>query len=407
MSREHAKVAKQIPASVLRCGPRHMLRHICEKCGSGEPFKTKNGKTVTLPAGTYQITDRELMKVLGTNRRQTIYENRQTMLAACRRAVTVTLEHKQGYRYPTNVYHVDLEKLRELIHVSENGVKPRIGKRYMEAQRKSRHGKPFPTTKTATHTGDASHLSGDAASARTPLAEGGVGGGEAANAAVTSQRSATLRCGGGDAADPPYTENLEIVKGLLDDLTQFGYEADASIETVNRIVVKLEAEQIEPVSLFRYIGKAQWILGKTSGRTDWLADRIESDSDRSLLAQFRKYLAGQQRRSADVPESDEASVEKAYLEGDIDMEDEITPKTLKECSVRCEPFKLYNGANVLPVVEAYQKTVPQLMRYTPNQLWGYHNRKKWAISPNRDELQASCEKEAPVLGSKKFEVEEV
>src|ERR1700683_2243099 len=116
MSREHAKVAKKIPAPVLRCGPRHMLRHICEKCGSGEPFKAKNGKTVTLPAGTYQITDKELMKVLGTNRRQTIYENRQTMLAACRGAVTVTLEHKQGYSYPTNVYHVDLEKLRELIH---------------------------------------------------------------------------------------------------------------------------------------------------------------------------------------------------------------------------------------------------------------------------------------------------
>ena len=90
MSSEHYKVACKIPKSVLRCGPRRLLQHICERCGSGKPFKVKSGKTITIPDGEWQITDRELMKVMGTDRRQTIYENRITMLKAVGDAVTVS-----------------------------------------------------------------------------------------------------------------------------------------------------------------------------------------------------------------------------------------------------------------------------------------------------------------------------
>ncbi len=114
MSSEHYKVACKIPKSVLRCGPRRLLQHICEKCGSGKPFKVKSGKTITIPDGEWQITDRELMKVIGTDRRQTIYENRITMLKAVGDAVTVSYKHKERTEWPLIVYHVDLEKLKKL-----------------------------------------------------------------------------------------------------------------------------------------------------------------------------------------------------------------------------------------------------------------------------------------------------
>jgi hypothetical protein len=58
-----------------------MLQHLCEKCGSGKPFTTKNGKTMTVPAGEYQVTDKELMKVFGTDRRKTIGDWRKAIVA--------------------------------------------------------------------------------------------------------------------------------------------------------------------------------------------------------------------------------------------------------------------------------------------------------------------------------------
>ena len=122
MSSEHYKAACKIPKSVLRCGPRRLLQHICERCGSGKPFKVKSGKTITIPAGEWSITDKELMRVLGTDRRQTVYENRVTMLEACKGAVTVTYEYRTNGSWPSLVYHVDFEKLKELVpgHVAKS-----------------------------------------------------------------------------------------------------------------------------------------------------------------------------------------------------------------------------------------------------------------------------------------------
>ena len=122
MSREHYKIACKIPKSVLRCGPRRLLQHICKRCGAGKPFTTKSGKTITIPAGEWSITDKELMRVLGTDRRQTVYENRVTMLEACKGAVTVTYEYRTNGSWPSLVYHVDLEKLKELAprHVAKS-----------------------------------------------------------------------------------------------------------------------------------------------------------------------------------------------------------------------------------------------------------------------------------------------
>ena len=36
MASEHASVAKKIPGSVIRCGPRRMLQHICLFVGAPE-----------------------------------------------------------------------------------------------------------------------------------------------------------------------------------------------------------------------------------------------------------------------------------------------------------------------------------------------------------------------------------
>jgi len=63
-----------------------------------------------------------LMRVLGTDRRQTVYENRVTMLEACKGAVTVTYEYRTNGSWRSLVYHVDLEKLKELApgHVAKS-----------------------------------------------------------------------------------------------------------------------------------------------------------------------------------------------------------------------------------------------------------------------------------------------
>lgn len=87
----------------------------------------------------------------------------------------------------------------------------------------------------------------------------------------------------------------------LNALSEFGYESEADPDTINRIASRLEAEQLtsELPTLFDYIGKAKWILNRTSGRLDYLADRLESDDKRSLLNQYRKFTAGRKRHEVE------------------------------------------------------------------------------------------------------------
>jgi len=119
-----------------------LLQHICEKCGTGKPFTAKNGKVIIIPAGEYQITDKEIGRVLGTDRRQTVRENRWTLLEACRGAVTCELEYRSGFSWPVNVYRVDLEKLKEVSasHAAKSDAPSK--------QRKAMHGKPGVTTES-------------------------------------------------------------------------------------------------------------------------------------------------------------------------------------------------------------------------------------------------------------------
>lgn len=189
MAREHASVAKKIPGSVIRCGPRRMLQHICERCGSGQPFKTKGGKVITMPEGMYQCTDKEMMKVLGTNRRETVRENRKTMKEACKGAVKVTYEFKQGYRYPTIVYHVFLEMLGDL--TTTKSVYPKSTKSGKSKDTESVGSGTKGYTESAAHTGDAEHLLGHSTSPEA--GEVVVSGGSWLRQQNAAQRSTTLR----------------------------------------------------------------------------------------------------------------------------------------------------------------------------------------------------------------------
>ena len=303
MAKEHHKIAKRIPGTVIRCGPRTMLFHVCKHCGDGKPFK-RGKSTVTLPAGRYQMFDTEMMKVLGTTRRTTIRENRQTMLEACQGAVTLTYEFKQGCRYPVIVYHVDIEKLEAL---ATKSVHPSCTENVHPKRTESVQPETKGCTESGAHTGDV-HLMGRVASPRTgEVATSGVGSADA-----DERRCAALRSDPPAHSSPQTGESyLEVsVRNCLKDLSASGYETNPSPDTVKRITSRLEADgatQAYSVSyLFEYIAKAKWLLNKTQGRLDWLADRIVSEKPRCLLDQFRDYLVRNPQ---------------TYLQGEVDPEE--------------------------------------------------------------------------------------
>jgi hypothetical protein len=300
MSKEHTKVAKKISGSIIRCGPRRMLQYICEKCGSGVPFKTKGGKEITMPLGEYQITDREMMTVLGTNRRKTVQENRRAMLKACKGAVATTYEYKRGCRYPVIVYHVDLDKLAEIAQLKRP---ESVHSKWSETDQSKLKG----WTETATHTGVPSERIVPTSTQSVEI--GGVGGMATPS---TTQRSAARRSG--EATSPDKTEygeqDIKNIQSYLNSLE--GYEGGASpelatrflnalISTGDRMVLFCYEPDDDPdgfcfdwdriTALFRgYLDKAEWLRNKTQGRLDWLVDRIESKGDRSVLAQFETML---------------------------------------------------------------------------------------------------------------------
>jgi hypothetical protein len=285
MAKEHIKVAKTIPGSVIRCGPRRMLHHICQQCGSGQPFKTKGGKIITMPEGVYQCTDKEMMKVLGTNRRETVRENRKTMKEACKGAVKVTYEFKQGFRYPTIVYHVFLEMLADL--TPTKSVYPKSPKRVGSTDTGSVGSKTKGYTESAAHTGDAEHLLGHSTS---PEAGEGVVSGEAGGSATRTRSAAQRDAADVDASTDPYVQTLhEHMEGLK----LHGWTGKVKPEIVSEIASKLqlvgiEVHQINLLFNWMVAPKQAWILAKTKGRFDWLRDRIckPQDLDNSLLQRF-------------------------------------------------------------------------------------------------------------------------
>jgi len=307
VAKEHASVAKKIPGSVIRCGPRRMLQYICEKCGSGEPFKAKNGKGLTVPEGKFQCTDKEMMKVLGVEkRRQTMVDFRKAIKDACNGAVSVTHEFKQGCRYPVIVYHVDLPKLKaltpEIVCASHAET---VGEGYTEIV--------LPHTKTDTHTG----FSSKTGSPSAPKSGAQTGRPKDGRKPPSPQRSAAQRDATVDALVDSADSYLQVMAEYVASLEEHGYEAPADLVDVNRIMVRLEAEGIpdhEARVLFtEWIPKAKWVREATQGRTDWLADRFESEDKRSLLNQFKSFIAGRKRHEAELdskftPEEIEGSV---------------------------------------------------------------------------------------------------
>src|SRR5208282_4447687 len=52
-------------------------------------------------------------------------------------------------------------------------------------------------------------------------------------------------------------------------------------------------EEHEADLFAEWLPKVKWLLEKSGGRPDWLADRLESDSPRSAMRQFRAWAAKQ------------------------------------------------------------------------------------------------------------------
>lgn len=312
MSREYAKIACKIPKSVIRCGPRRMLQHICEKCGTDKPFKTKSGKTITIPAGEYQVTDKELMKVFGTDRRQTIIDWRQTILATCNGAVTVTKKHKNRMRWPVNIYHIDIEKLGKLNN--------EFGDFNNEIVADFNNGNRCPdlnsTTKSAALLG-VLRTGLDSPCKQTALVQPG------AELSDLSDESATTA--------PATLSKLTAEQAHL--------KSQAIHDLIVRVFEYREAVDPEIVSRFMSAQAFHWdndsleVLAKVLKRKDWkqsiqsqddLAFRMESKGDHSLFAQFQRGWASHERAAAFAAErykAEEEPVEKSYLNGKFDLEE--------------------------------------------------------------------------------------
>jgi hypothetical protein len=80
---------------------------------------------------------------------------------------------------------------------------------------------------------------------------------------------------------------------------------------------------------------------------------------------------------------------KRYLEGEIDMdepESEPEPETVNtgetvaEVTSRTQAWTIYNGGEILPVIEAYGLRVPGMA-------WGYRTDEKWIVMKSRDLLE--------------------
>lgn len=323
MAKEHASVAKKISGSVIRCGPRRMLHHICEKCGSGEPFKTKGGKTITMALGVYQCTDKEMGKVLGTTCLQSIRRIRGVMKKATQGAVTVTHEFKQGYRFPTLVYHVDLERLKTLLPTGSEMLRPSRGKMLRDGAE--------GRSKMHAHTGVPSEHVGRSASSQAD--EGVTNGG--GDASTTTQRSAARRS---DSLEDAYRETLQL---HMEGLKQHGWRGVVKPELVSEIASKLELVGIEIHQinlLFNWMAepKQAWILDKTKGRFDWLRDRVckPQDLDNSLIQRFLNDLEAEQPLESSAPTENLRDCEFCH-ESFPPENTGLTHKTMKIACIPC------------------------------------------------------------------------
>ncbi|MGA7796128.1 MAG: hypothetical protein WCA19_24100 [Candidatus Acidiferrales bacterium] len=316
MSKEHAKIAKLIPGSVIRCGPRRMLQYICEKCGSGEAFKAKNGKTLRVPEGKFQCTDKEMMKVLGIeSRRVTMRENRLVIKKKLRGAVTIKHEFKQGCRYPVIVYYVDLEKLKELVPKERTET---VHHNQTESIQDNHTETVRGRTETDTHTGFPSETGVSSVAGKASASEAGDSQEGSKALPEPTQRSAVRRSVSADSTYPEISKALDTLSGL-----EIGYEPGYRKETLVRIHGWLQAENVSCSQLFEYLSKAKWIPGKVKGRLDWIPDRLESDDPRSAGNQFLAWLESKSRPKEGLIGYEKTGgnpfhMEIEYIQGELD-----------------------------------------------------------------------------------------
>jgi len=334
MSKEHAKIAKQIPGSVIRCGPRRMLQYICEKCGSGEAFKAKNGKRVTIPAGKFQCTDKEMMKVLGIeSRRVTMREYRLVIKKKLRGAVTIKHEFKQGCRYPVIVYYVDLEKLKELVPKERTET---VHQNQTEGVQDNHTETVWGRTETDTHTGFPSETGVSSVAGKASASKAGDSP-EGDEVPPATQRSAARRSASADSTYPEISKALDTLSGM-----EIGYEPGYKKETLVRIHDWLQAENVSCSQLFEYLSRNKWLPARVKGRLDWIPDRLESSDPRSAGNQFLAWLESKSRPKEGLigyertEAGNQFTMEAEYIEGELDEEDSVTGTRTFEMNT-CEP----------------------------------------------------------------------
>jgi hypothetical protein len=194
-----------------------------------------------------------------------------------------------------------------------------------------------------------------------------------------------------DASHPSKATPVEEAKELESEIRPWSQEEMYVVQSLMVDLFKREANQAilariqagDPNFIWTLESKAVVLEVISSGRwlkslktPDDFAFRWESHGPTSLGAQVWRNM----------PDEPAQPVEKAYLEGEIDT-DEETPvtETFKECEDRTEFKTIYNGPAVAVVVKAYKEKTPQLQKYADRDLWLYKDEKtkKWGISWNR------------------------
>jgi hypothetical protein len=128
---------KKVHKDQVRCGARHLLEHLCK---NWEGYVvTRGGHAYTKQEGVYQLTDKELFKIIGTTRRNTLYDQRQRLLDTLEGVFTIRRVKMPNMKHPANVYCCDLEAFQEWVKGPKNVAVPKTksdtslvgGKRYI------------------------------------------------------------------------------------------------------------------------------------------------------------------------------------------------------------------------------------------------------------------------------------
>lgn len=113
MSLAHTKVAwKCAAAGVFRGNTLLMLLALSHKAGTGKPLA--NGHVI--PLGQVRLTDKQLMKLLGTRRRASVWQWRKKLAKTGVISWDIVPNTYKGKStWPVHLYQLNLERMEELL----------------------------------------------------------------------------------------------------------------------------------------------------------------------------------------------------------------------------------------------------------------------------------------------------